>query len=145
MLGLNDWMSGAPSETPTDRAIREDGERLRKAFPQIDFNQRDRGSCAHRQIATDYRPAMMPPAHALFAALIVVALAPSGGTGDDARRRMAERFDAAKAEVSNAVRVYEKCVGESRGGDSCVDEFSDLDLSQDRFENAVAEFDKVCR
>ena len=27
-----------PQETPVDRAIREEGERLRKAFPTIDFD-----------------------------------------------------------------------------------------------------------
>jgi len=27
-----------PAETPEDRAIREEGERLRKAFPSIDFD-----------------------------------------------------------------------------------------------------------
>jgi hypothetical protein len=28
------------TETPVDRAIREEGERLRRAFPAIDFNNR---------------------------------------------------------------------------------------------------------
>ncbi len=32
-----DWLAPMP-ETPTDRAIREEGERLRKAFPEIDFD-----------------------------------------------------------------------------------------------------------
>jgi hypothetical protein len=27
-----------PQETPVDQAIREEGERLRKAFPAIDFD-----------------------------------------------------------------------------------------------------------
>jgi hypothetical protein len=27
-----------PEETPVDRAIREEGERLRKAFPNVDFD-----------------------------------------------------------------------------------------------------------
>jgi hypothetical protein len=37
-LRLYDWMAGPPPETPTDRAIREEGERLRKALPEIDFD-----------------------------------------------------------------------------------------------------------
>ena len=37
-LTLLDWLAPMP-ETPTDRAIREKGERLRKAFPQIDFDR----------------------------------------------------------------------------------------------------------
>jgi hypothetical protein len=31
------WLQ-PPQETPVDRAIREEGERLRKAFPTIDFD-----------------------------------------------------------------------------------------------------------
>jgi hypothetical protein len=33
-LSVLDWLAPMP-ETPTHRAIREEGERLRKAFPQI--------------------------------------------------------------------------------------------------------------
>jgi hypothetical protein len=36
-LTVLDWLAPMP-ETPTDRAIREQGERLRKAFPQTDFD-----------------------------------------------------------------------------------------------------------
>jgi hypothetical protein len=36
-LSVLDWLSPLP-ETPTDRAIREEGERLRKAFSAIDFD-----------------------------------------------------------------------------------------------------------
>ena len=36
-LSVLDWLSPLP-ETPTDRAIREEGERLRKVFPTIDFD-----------------------------------------------------------------------------------------------------------
>jgi hypothetical protein len=35
-LAVLDWLAGPPPETPTDRAIREEGERLRKAFPFLD-------------------------------------------------------------------------------------------------------------
>jgi hypothetical protein len=37
-LRLLDWLAGSPPETTTDRAIRKDGERLRKAFPEVDFD-----------------------------------------------------------------------------------------------------------
>ncbi len=37
-LTVLDWLAGPRPETPTDRAIREEGERLRAAFPQIDFD-----------------------------------------------------------------------------------------------------------
>ncbi len=36
-LTVLDWLAPMP-ETPTDRAIREEGERLRKAFPELDFD-----------------------------------------------------------------------------------------------------------
>ena len=36
-LSVLDWLVPRP-ETPADRAIREQGERLRKAFPTIDFD-----------------------------------------------------------------------------------------------------------
>jgi hypothetical protein len=36
-LWVLDWLHPLP-ETPVDRAIREEGERLRKAFPTIDFD-----------------------------------------------------------------------------------------------------------
>jgi hypothetical protein len=36
-LRLHDWIAGPPPETPTDHAIREEGEQVRKAFPEIDF------------------------------------------------------------------------------------------------------------
>jgi hypothetical protein len=42
-LGLLDRVS-PPPETPVDRAIREEGERLRRAFPAIDFDHPAPGS-----------------------------------------------------------------------------------------------------
>jgi hypothetical protein len=41
-LSILDRLAGPPPETPTDTAIREQGERLRKAFPQFDFDDPDR-------------------------------------------------------------------------------------------------------
>ncbi len=38
-LTVLDWLAPMP-ETPTDRAIREEGERLRKASPWLDERQR---------------------------------------------------------------------------------------------------------
>jgi hypothetical protein len=37
-LRVLDWLAGPPPETPTERAIREEGERLRKAFRKLDFD-----------------------------------------------------------------------------------------------------------
>lgn len=36
-LRLHDWIAGPPPETPSDRAILDEGEQVRKAFPEIDF------------------------------------------------------------------------------------------------------------
>jgi hypothetical protein len=36
---IEGWLDRAP-ETPEDRAIREEGERLKKAFPRTDFDPR---------------------------------------------------------------------------------------------------------
>ena len=35
---IEGWFDRTP-ETPEDRAIREEGKRIRKAFPSIDFNR----------------------------------------------------------------------------------------------------------
>jgi hypothetical protein len=46
-LTVLDWLAGPMPETPADHVIREEGERIRKAFPQIDFdhpNPRRRGN-----------------------------------------------------------------------------------------------------
>lgn len=37
-LRLHDWIAGPPAEAPLDRTVREEGERLRRAFPQTDFD-----------------------------------------------------------------------------------------------------------
>jgi hypothetical protein len=46
------WLN-TPRETPVDRATREDGERLRKAFPKIDFD--NPGSRRSRSSAARFR------------------------------------------------------------------------------------------
>jgi hypothetical protein len=47
-LRVLDTIAGPVPETPVDRAIREERERLRKAFPTVDFD--------------DPRPRTIPPA-----------------------------------------------------------------------------------
>ena len=37
-LRLHEWIAEPSPETPTDQAIREEGERLRKKFPKVDFD-----------------------------------------------------------------------------------------------------------
>ena len=38
LLHLCDWIAGPPPGTPTDHAIQEECEQVRKAFPEIDFD-----------------------------------------------------------------------------------------------------------
>jgi len=49
-LRLDDWMAGPPPETPTDQAIREEGERLRNGSPKSISTIRRQGG-AHRDEA----------------------------------------------------------------------------------------------
>jgi hypothetical protein len=37
-LTVLDWLTGPPPEISIDRAVREESERLRQAFPEIDFD-----------------------------------------------------------------------------------------------------------
>jgi hypothetical protein len=41
-LSILDRLAGPTPETPTDTAIREQGERLRKAFSNVDFDDPNR-------------------------------------------------------------------------------------------------------
>jgi hypothetical protein len=41
-LTILDWLLGPFPETPADRAIREQSERLRDAFPQVEFDDPER-------------------------------------------------------------------------------------------------------
>lgn len=38
LLSISEWFAGLHPETPTDRAVREEGERLRREFPAIYFD-----------------------------------------------------------------------------------------------------------
>ena len=37
-LSVLDWLLGPPPETLTDKAIREEGERLRREYPNVDLD-----------------------------------------------------------------------------------------------------------
>ena len=56
-LSVLDWLSPLP-ETPTDRAIREEGERLREAFPWLDERRPRRARPAIRmgELLRPHRP-----------------------------------------------------------------------------------------
>ena len=56
-LAVLDWLA-PPKETPVDRAIREEGERLRKAFPWLDERRPRRARPAIRmgELPRPHRP-----------------------------------------------------------------------------------------
>lgn len=73
---------------------------------------------------------------------MVVLAALSGA--DDRCKRVGQRYEAAKAEVIDAVRSYERCIAASRARETCEAEFADLDLAQDRYERTVADYRDAC-
>jgi hypothetical protein len=87
----------------------------------------------------------MSPAYPVIGALLVFAAAATTDGDRDACQRSAKRYEIALTEVTDALRSYEKCIVASRGRDPCSEEFSDLDLAQDRFETAVTEYEERCR
>jgi hypothetical protein len=73
----------------------------------------------------------------------MVVLAALSGV-DDPCKRVGQRYEAAKKEVIEAVRAYERCIAASRARETCEAEFGDLDLAQDRYERAVADYRDAC-
>ena len=74
-----------------------------------------------------------------------LALCGSAARSDtDECRNAREHFNAARRDVSSALRHYEKCVTDSKGRDDCVTEFSTLHSAQDDFEAAVSERQSNC-
>ena len=53
-------------------------------------------------------------------------------------------YNAAKSDVSSALRHYRACVSDSKGHDDCSSEFSTLHSAQDDFESAVSEYQDKC-
>ena len=55
------------------------------------------------------------------------------------------QYNDAVPAITRALRSYENCVAQSLGRNDCSGEFGELELEQDRFENAVADLRKGCR
>ncbi len=62
----------------------------------------------------------------------------------DECRNALDHLDAARRDVSSALRIYRQCVTDSKGRDDCVTEFSTLHSAQDDFEAAVSEKQSNC-
>lgn len=78
-------------------------------------------------------------------ALLVFVVASTAGSDTDACQQAAKRYEIAADAITDALRSYEKCIVASRGRNPCSEEFSDLDVAQDRFETAVSEYNERCR
>jgi hypothetical protein len=83
--------------------------------------------------------------YSVVVTLVALALVPGADADRDGCRKAADQYEIALSEVTDALRSYEKCIVASRGRDTCSAEFSDLDVAQDQFETAVAEYKERCR
>jgi hypothetical protein len=76
---------------------------------------------------------------------IVLALGGNVARSDtDECRDALEHYNAAKSDVTSALRRYRQCVSDSKGHDDCASEFSTLRSAQDDFESAVSEYQDKC-
>jgi hypothetical protein len=62
----------------------------------------------------------------------------------DECRDALDHYNAAKSDVSSALRHYGRCVSDSKGHDDCASEFSTLHSAQDDFESAASEYQDKC-
>ena len=56
-----------------------------------------------------------------------------------------ERYNTAIDDVSDHLRIYSRCVSDSRGHDDCSSEFMSLHSAQDDFETAVQDYGSDCQ
>jgi len=76
---------------------------------------------------------------------IFLALSGSVARSDtDECRDALDHYNAARSDVSSALRYYGRCVSDSKGHDDCAAEFSTLHSAQDDFESAVSEYQDKC-
>jgi hypothetical protein len=76
---------------------------------------------------------------------IFLALCGNAARSDtDECRDALDHYNAARSDVSSALRRYGGCVSDSKGHDDCATEFSTLRSAQDDFESAVSEYQDSC-
>ena len=80
-----------------------------------------------------------------FGALLILAVASDRNADAADCGKLGARYQATVAAVTDTLRTYERCVAVSLGRNDCSGEFGDLELEQDRFEIAVADYRKVCQ
>jgi hypothetical protein len=82
-----------------------------------------------------------------IAATLGIFVAPCGGAArsdTDECRDALDHYNAARSDVSSALRRYGACVSDSKGRDDCSSEFSTLQSAQDDFESAVSDYQDKC-
>lgn len=62
----------------------------------------------------------------------------------DECRDALDHYNAARSDVSSALRRYGACVTDSKGRNDCSSEFSTLQSAQDDFESAVSDYQDKC-
>lgn len=62
----------------------------------------------------------------------------------DECRDALDHYNAARSDVTSALRQYGRCVSDSKGREDCASEFSTLHSAQDDFESAVSEYQDKC-
>jgi hypothetical protein len=82
---------------------------------------------------------------AAIACGIFLALCGNAARSDtDECRDALDHYNAAKSDVSSALRRYRACVSDSKGHEDCASEFATLRSAQDDFESAVSEYQDKC-
>ena len=62
----------------------------------------------------------------------------------DECRDALDHYNAAKSDVTSALRRYRQCVSDSKGHEDCASEFATLHSAQDDFESAVLDYQDKC-
>lgn len=87
---------------------------------------------------------MRIPAAVMACGIFLVLCGGAARSDTDECRDALDHYNAAKSDVSSALRHYRQCVSDSKGHDDCSSEFSTLHSAQDDFESAVSEYQDKC-
>ena len=78
-------------------------------------------------------------------ALLVACACSLAQADDETCRAATEQYQSVLDEVSDAIRSYATCVYDAQGGDTCAQEFTDLEAAQAHFEAAVVLYQSECQ
>ena len=75
---------------------------------------------------------------------LLLVLVSASNTASTECKDAARRYEAAVAEINEALPAYQKCVAASGGRDDCEGEFGKVDVAQDAFQTVVEEYRRSC-